>query len=102
MPMLTTSVIAAALPRDAAVADGGGEGLHPRERVADAGHDVAAVDHDGAAVEVAERGVEDRAALRLVDLLRREHGVASWRRRPPRRACAISRSRVSASRLVFE
>ena len=52
-----------------------GEGGHLVEDLADAGHDVLAValvDH-GAAGEGAQRDVQDRAVLRLVDVLAAEH-----------------------------
>jgi hypothetical protein len=79
MPMLMTSVIAPALPFEAAVADGRGKGGHPVERGQNGGHHVVAVDHHRAAVEVAKGGVQHRATFGFVDGHAREHRLALGR-----------------------
>src|SRR4029077_5681707 len=45
------------------------DGPHAQLRRADVGNDVAAVDDERSLAHLAKRGVESRAAFRLVDLL---------------------------------
>ena len=74
--------VAAALPRDLAVADAFGKAAHPGQRVGDARQHVAAIHHDRRRVlghDRPQRGVKDGAAFGFVDALAREHRLAPGR-----------------------
>lgn len=60
-----------------------GKALHPFERVADLGHHIAAIDLDRTALEIAQRRVQHRPPLGLVDPRAGKHRIAP--RRHPRR-----------------
>jgi hypothetical protein len=98
MPILTTSVIAPPCARRTRPrARPRRRPRHPLQRLAHAGHHVDPVDRHRPAVEVAQRGVQHRAALGLVDLRRPRTSPRAARPRPPRRTSSISSRAPSSS-----
>ena len=85
----------------AALAHVGGEGEHLGALGLDFGHDVAAVDEDRLAGEIAQGGVQRRAPFRRIDDLAAEHRVAlGLDLGAPRRAATSSASAAASMRCL--